>query len=111
MKKGEQALVPDFFQPAVKEATKIIKKPSEGQDNVLADLGDSDAWEALKGIVEGVIASLDLHTKKSVGKAKTMEEVGLRYLIRDISVDSMQSVLNIVELRVNARNAEKSAGK
>lgn len=105
-----QAIVPDFFRPTIKEVSKVIKAPKEGTDDAIMELSESKGWEQLRGIIEGIILSLNESTKKSVGKAKTMEEMAIRYLARDISVDSFQSIIDIVELHNQAKYAEKSAG-
>lgn len=110
MRKGEQAMVPDFFKPAIEEATKEIKKPKKGDDDLLLGMAESDAWELLKGMLEGIQNSLVNQSKKSVGEAKTWEEAAKIYYGRDVSVDTLQTVIDIVELRKKAKYAE-SAGK
>jgi hypothetical protein len=104
-------MAPDFFRPAVGEANAIIKAPQEGDEKLLAELSESKAWIHLKEIIEGTMAALSDSTKKSVGKAKSMEEIGLRYLIHDVSTDSFQSIIDIVELHKTAKYAEESTGK
>lgn len=110
MKPSEQAMVPDFFRNVIEEAQKDIKKPKEGDDDLLLALADSQSWQLLKSIIEGIEESINESAKRIAGSAKTWEEVGKIYFARDVSIDSIRSIINIVELRKEARHAQESLG-
>jgi len=107
MKSSEQMLMPEFFRNFQKKAKKSIKKPKKGDDDILLAMAESDAWELLKTIVEGINDSIDKQTKKAVGQAKSWEEIAKLYFARDISRDSVQAIIDIVELRKDAKLAEE----
>lgn len=109
MKASEQALVPDFFRQAIADATPDPKKPKTTDDDLLLSLAESESWELLKGIIENIMHGIDQGTKQAVGAAKTWEEAGKSYFARDVSVDMAQSIIDIVELRKQAKYAEQSA--
>lgn len=106
MKKAEQMIGPDFFRNVVKEAKKDIKQPKKGDDDLLLQMGQSDAWSLLETIVEQMTATMEKRAKQLAGKAKTWEEVGKVYFAKEIAIDSMQSVLDIVNLRKEADDAQ-----
>ena len=109
--KKAQMMVPDFFKPVLKEATKSITKPQKGDDVLFLDMADSDAWKLLKGIVDGLKNSIEEQCKQMAGKATTWEEVAKIYYGKDVAIDSMDSVINIIELRKKADDIEKSLNK
>lgn len=108
MKQSEQMIGPDFFRKIREDAKKDIKKPKEGDDDLLLAMSQSDAWELLESIVETIKEGIDKGTKQIAGQATTWEEVGKAYFAKEIAIDSIQSVLDIVNLRRDADHAEKS---
>tara|TARA_R110000868_G_C10972640_1_gene770688 strand:- start:22337 stop:22678 length:342 start_codon:yes stop_codon:yes gene_type:complete len=107
MKTSAQAMVPEFFGPAVEEATKKIKAPEKGDENLILDFAESRAWEYLKGIIQGIQISITEESKKISGQAKTWEEVAKVYYGRDVSIDSFQTVIDMIELHKIAKYAPK----
>lgn len=95
-----QMIMPDFFQPAMKESTKIIKKkPTKADEDRLLELSDSDSWRKLKSIIEGKMAALQDMTSKACRKSASIEEWGFRYAILDQTLSAYQSIIDVVELR------------
>lgn len=106
MKAAEQALAPDFFRNFQKKAKKDIKKPKKGDDEILLQLAESEGWELVKSMIEDMSKSIDKQSKKAMGKASSWEETGKIYFAQEVSKDSIQSILDIVDLRKKANEAE-----
>lgn len=111
MKKSEQAMMPDFFREEIEKTKRSVKKPKAGDDDLLLEIAESRGWELLKSMLEEMIQSIEESARKSVGRATTWEEVAKVYFARDVSVDSINSVISIVELRKEAKYAEQQLTK
>ncbi len=107
--KSTQAMVPEFFAPAVEEATKKIQAPKEGDENLILEFSESKAWDYIKGIIESIQESIKDGAKKSAGIATDWEHVAKIYYGRDVSVDSFQTIIDMIELHKKAKYAPKPA--
>ncbi len=112
MKKSEQMMMPEQLREHFRGAVeKAVEKPQKGDDDLLLELGDSEGWGLLMNIVNKAADMINSQTKKMVGKASTWEEVGKLYLTRDISIDAVKAITDVVQLRLTAREAEVAAAK
>ena len=98
----------DHFRDAVE---KTIEKPQKGDDELLLSLAESDGWKLLMSIVAKTTNMIDAQTKEMVGKSSTWEEVGKLYLTRDVAVDAVKAITDIVQLRLAAREADAELNK
>ena len=98
----------EHFRGAVEKA---VEKPQKGDDDLLLELGDSEGWGLLMNIVNKAADMINSQTKKMVGKASTWEEGGKLYLTRDIAIDAVKAITDVVQLRLTAREAEVAAAK
>lgn len=106
MKPSEQALMPTFFKNILEEAKVSKKKPKKGDDEMLLSLAESDAWELYRGIMENMAQDIQEKSKEIIGAAKTWEETAKVYFARDVAIDTIDSLIGIVELRKEAKYAE-----
>lgn len=108
MKQAEQMIGPDFFRKVREDAKKDVKKPQKGDDELLLAMAQSEAWKLLETIVEAMKDGIEQGTKQIAGQATSWEEVGKAYFAKEIAIDSMQSVLDVVNLRKEADDAKPS---
>lgn len=100
--RSTQAMAPEFFRPA-SEAVKKVEPKKEDED-ILLTLAESEGWKQLKKIVSSIQDEINTNAQKSVGKSKSWEEVSKIYYGRDVSIDAMQSIVNLVDLRKHAKD-------
>jgi hypothetical protein len=86
-------MVPDFY-PSLEE-----KKPKKEDDDLLLSMAESKSWETLKNIIESIQDNLKEQAKEAAGNAESWELVGKIYYGRDVAIDAMQSIIDIVDLR------------
>jgi len=96
---------------SAQESKKDIKKPKKGDDDLLLAMAESDSWELFTSMINNMQSGIEVRCKELVGKARTWEEVSKIYFARDVSIDSMQSMLNVVNLRKQAKDAQESTGE
>lgn len=112
MKESEQMMMPEqlrsHLRKSVEETTAKVKK---GDDDMLLSLAESDGWKLLMNIVERTNEALTARTKQLVGKATSWEEVAKIYFARDVAVDSVKAITDVVQLRLNASKADEGPDK
>lgn len=113
---AEQAPVPPpppaFIREAFSQAKPNKLEPKPMDDKILADGADSDFWKLIKQRISDKINSLDSAlagaVQNKVGSEQIwLQDIGIRYLLKQIVSDNMADIINFVELRAKVAEEQK----
>lgn len=99
-----EALPPQMFGPISRAMDEDVKETKKKDQDVLKSFADSDEWNIVKGIIERKIGHWEDATLKAVSRCVSLEELGLRYIVRDQVVASLRNLIKSVEFSKKAKD-------
>lgn len=112
---AEQAPVPPapaFIKQAIEDSRPKKLEPKDSDDKILAEGADSTFWKLIKQRIEDKIAGLESALSGAVqnrvgSESIWLQDIGIRYLLKQIVTDNLKDITNFVELRRRVAEEQK----
>lgn len=103
---------PAFIKQAIDDSKPKKLQPKDSDDKVLAEGADSTFWKLVKQRIDGKIETLESALAGAVqnrvgAESIWLQDIGIRYLLKQVVTDNLKDIINFVELRRRVAEEQK----
>lgn len=92
-----EALRPTSFQPLASEPEQEPIEKVEVEEEALAHVGRTNGWDILTKYMDEVLEELDQMVMVALSEAKDFEQIGQRYVVKELTKDAVNRIKSKVE--------------